>query len=139
MSGGICFSADKTRGTEAAGEDHTDLWLDSSPKIWEHLFVPPRAYAGFAFILRPKHRFETTQTLTNSHECGGWARPAEWLGTFSNTFLEDVGENPLSENMSLDFLSPSAQVIKMKLEKRPKISRHRGDIKYLNVTQIKID
>lgn len=26
----------------------------------------------------------------NSYECGGWARPAEWLGTFSNTFLEDV-------------------------------------------------
>lgn len=54
MSVGICFSADKTRGTEAAGEDHTDLWLSSSPKIWEHLFVPPRACGGFAFMLRLK-------------------------------------------------------------------------------------
>lgn len=44
-------SADKTRDTEAAGEDHTDLWLSSSLKIeiWEHLFMPPWVYGGFAF------------------------------------------------------------------------------------------
>lgn len=44
MSVGICFSADKTRSTEAAGEDHTDLWLSkdvgtfvrAATGLWQH-------------------------------------------------------------------------------------------------------
>lgn len=40
------------------------------------------------------------------------------VGQHSATPLEDVGENSPSENMSLGSLSPSAQVIKMKLEKK---------------------